>query len=143
MREVGISAVSCMALLALRIRVSMSAIGSVSIFLLLPARLRHAGDRALVRELAQADPAEAELLEHGARPAAAVAPRVLAHLVALRPLLLDDERGLGHALLVLSCFGREREPEAAQERERVLVRLRRGRDRDVEAPDRSDRVVVD
>src|SRR5215210_3823223 len=31
MREVGISAVSCIALLALRIRVSMSAIGSVSI----------------------------------------------------------------------------------------------------------------
>src|ERR671918_3160759 len=33
MREVGISAVSCIALLALRMRVSMSAIGSVSIVL--------------------------------------------------------------------------------------------------------------
>src|SRR5215203_161308 len=102
-REVGISAVSCIALLALRIRVSMSAIGSVSISLLLPAALWlptafcHAGDRAVVRELAQADPAEAELLEHRARPAAPVAARVVAHLEPVRALLLDDEGRLGHA----------------------------------------------
>src|SRR6187551_879600 len=108
MRDVGISAVSCIALLALRILVSMSAIGSVSISLLLPAALRHAGDGALMRELAQADPAQAELLEDRARAPAAVAARVLAHLEALLALLLDDERGLGHALRVLPCFGRER-----------------------------------
>src|SRR5215218_2938105 len=86
--EFGISAVSCIALLALRIRVNMSAIGSVctrylpisfpvsrakrwdntfprkvrSIFRGSPGTLGHAGDLALVRELAQADPAEAELL---------------------------------------------------------------------------------
>src|SRR5262249_8950489 len=35
---------------------------------LLPGTLGHARDRALVRELAQADPAEAELAEDGARP---------------------------------------------------------------------------
>ena len=35
------------------------------------------GIDALVRELAQADPAEAELAVHGARPAAAVAARVV------------------------------------------------------------------
>src|SRR5205085_5062445 len=78
--ELGISAFSCSALLALRMRVSMSATGSVSILLLLPGALGHAGDHALVGELAQADPAEPELLEHGARPAAAVAPAVVTHL---------------------------------------------------------------
>jgi hypothetical protein len=59
--------------LALRMRVSMSAIGSVSTASLLPAGLRHAGDHALVRKLAQADAAEAELAENGAGTAAAVA----------------------------------------------------------------------
>src|SRR4029078_7585556 len=68
MREVGICAVSCIALLALRMRGSMSAIGSVCISFLLPAALRHARDDALVGELAQADPAQAELAEHRARP---------------------------------------------------------------------------
>src|SRR5437016_5197526 len=86
---------SCNALLALRMRVSMSATGSVSIAFLLPARLRHSGNCALVGELAQADPAEPELAEHRARPAAAVAARVVARLEPLRALLLDDQRLLG------------------------------------------------
>src|SRR5205823_13205011 len=91
-REVGITALSCMARFALRIRVSMSAIGSVSISPpLLPARLRHAWDHALVSELAEADPAEAELAEDGPRPSAAVAARVVLDRVLLRPLLLDDK----------------------------------------------------
>src|SRR5438552_14236661 len=88
--EVGISTFSCSALLALRMRDSMSAIGSVSTSSLLPAGLGHAGNRALMRELAQADAAEAELLEHGARATATVAPRVVAHPVFLRALLLHD-----------------------------------------------------
>src|SRR5215203_7041455 len=90
-REVGISALSCNALLALRMRVSMSAIGSVSISTLLPTALRHARDLAVVRELAQADPAEAELPVHGARAPAAPTARVLPHLEARRALLLVDE----------------------------------------------------
>src|SRR3954449_1327250 len=96
--EFGISARSCSALLALRMRVSMSATGSVSIvsFFLLPGALRHAGDDALVSELAQADAAEPELLEDGARPPAAVAARVVAHLVLRRPRGLDDQRLLRH-----------------------------------------------
>src|SRR5579884_3873363 len=89
--ELGISTRSCSALLALRMRVSMSAIGSVSTSFLLPTGLRHAGDGALVRELAQADPAEAELAEHRARAPAAVAACVVAHLELLRPALLHDE----------------------------------------------------
>src|SRR5687767_15923408 len=107
----------------------MSAMGSVSMFPPLPAALRHAGNGALVGELAQADPAEAELLEHRTRAPAAVAAGVVAHLELLRALLLDDERRLGHALLVLPVVGREGEPEPAQQRERLLVR-RSGRGRD-------------
>src|SRR6266540_3100930 len=95
MREVGIVVVSCIALLALRMRVSMSAIGSVCISL--PARFGHAGDLALVREVAQADPAEAELLVDGARPAAAVAARVLPHLEARLALGLSHQGLLSHA----------------------------------------------
>src|SRR5919198_1058492 len=96
--ELGISTRSCSALLALRMRVSMSAIGSVNIAS--PRGLRHAGDHALVREVAQADPAEAELLEDRARPAAPVAARVVPHPEPLRARLLDDQRLLGHLLLL-------------------------------------------
>src|SRR5437868_15493028 len=89
--EFGISARSCSALLALRIRVSMSATGSVSIFVLLPGALGHARDDALVGELPQADPAEPELLEHSARTAAAIAARVVAHLELRRPRGLHSQ----------------------------------------------------
>src|SRR5262249_33678180 len=92
MREVGMEAEAGSARLALRTRVSMSAIGSVSTFVLLPARLRHSGDGPLVREFPQADPAESKLPEHGTRTTATVAARVSAHLVLRLPLLLDDER---------------------------------------------------
>src|SRR5262249_47098711 len=90
-REVGISALSCSALLALRMRASMSATGSVSVGAPSPAGFGHAGDDALVRELPQADPAEAELAENGTRTPAAVTARVVAHAELLRPALLDDE----------------------------------------------------
>src|SRR5512133_2638012 len=99
-REVGISVVSCIALLALRMRVSMSAIGSVCISNS-PARFRHAGDLALVRELAQADPAEAELLVDRARAAAAIAARVLPHLEARLSLGLRDQGLLSHSRALL------------------------------------------
>src|SRR6478736_859818 len=79
-REVGIVAVSWSALLAFRIRVSMSAIGSVSIGVPPPGALGHAGDHALVGELPQADPAEPELPEDRAWAAAPVAARVFPRL---------------------------------------------------------------
>src|SRR5689334_25413432 len=94
--EFGISARSCSALLALRMRVSMSATGSVSISRLLPRALRHARDHALVGELPQADAAEPELLEHGTRPPTAVAAGVVAHLELRRPRGLDPQRLLRH-----------------------------------------------
>src|SRR5215203_1547030 len=62
---------------------------------LLPGALRHAGNHALVRELPQADPAQPELLEHGARPPALVAAGVVAHLELLRARRLHDQRLLG------------------------------------------------
>src|SRR5581483_3626396 len=141
-RELGISTVSCRALFALRILVSMSAIGSVSIACSSPRRLGHAGDDAEMRQLAQADPAQAELLVHRARAAAAVAAAVLPRREALRPGGLRDHGLLGHSLLLPSLFG-ERQAEPAQQRVGGLVRLGRRRDRDVEAADRAHVVVVD
>src|SRR5215208_4201580 len=79
----GISTVSCAAMIPLRMRVRKSAMGSV-IDMRSPARLRHAGDVAVVGELAQADPAEAELAVDGARPAALAAARVGPRLVLRR-----------------------------------------------------------
>src|SRR5438067_1581080 len=145
-------------------RVSMSAIGSVSTssssFLpsgarvllplvenaqhfsrSLPGRLGHAGDRALMREIPQADPAEPELPVHGARAPAAVAAAVLPRPVALRPRRLDDERLLGH--LSVSPVFCERKAEPAEECPRVLVGVRGGGDGDVEPADARDGVVVD
>src|SRR3954470_5178614 len=84
--EDGISTVSCAAVMPLRMRVRKSAMGSV-IDMRSPARLRHPGDHALVRELAQADPAHAELAVHRARPATTAAARVLAGLELRRALL--------------------------------------------------------
>src|SRR3954451_8420925 len=94
--EFGISARSCSALLALRMRVSMSATGSVSMGSPLPRALRHAGDHALVGELPQTDAAEPELLEHGARPTAAIAAGVVTHLELCGAGSLDPQRLLGH-----------------------------------------------
>src|SRR5215208_7045134 len=99
----GISTVSCAAMIPLRILVRKSAMGSVMLTPIpLPARLRHAGDVALVRELAQADAAEAELLVDGARPAALAAARVRARLVLRRPRGADDLGGLCHVVSSLS-----------------------------------------
>src|SRR5450432_2619153 len=78
-REAGTSTSVWRARDALRIRVSMSAIGS-EIFIGLPARLRHAGQLAQERALAEADPAQREAAHIGSRPTAhgaAVVPRDL------------------------------------------------------------------
>src|SRR5512145_2389725 len=97
-REFGIDAVSCSARLAFRMRVSMSAMGSVSMSSSLPARLRHAWNRALMRKLAQTDATQPDLPIHRTRATVAVAARVRTHLVLRLALLFDDERLLGHAL---------------------------------------------
>src|SRR5919199_3659214 len=81
--------------MALRIRVRKSAMGSV-MDMRLPAALRHARDEAVVRELAQADPAQAELAVDGARAPAAPAAAVLAGLVLRGACLAHALGNLGH-----------------------------------------------
>src|SRR5207248_5244989 len=70
-RVVGISTAGRSMRLALRMRVSMSAIGSVIMAVWsLPARLHHAGDEAVAGHVAEADASYAELAVHRPRPAA-------------------------------------------------------------------------
>src|SRR5215207_3756454 len=65
-----------------------------------PTRLGHARDHAVVRELAQADPAEAELLVDRAWPPAAVAAGVAPHAEARLTLGFGDQGLLSHVALL-------------------------------------------
>src|SRR6266702_1954985 len=101
--EDGMSSFSCSARLSLRMRVSRSAIGSLIDMVVrpLPTGLDHARHLALEGELPEAEPAELELSQKAARPAAQLAAAVDARLELgrlLQPLRLHDERGLRHAL---------------------------------------------
>src|SRR6516162_4889537 len=81
-REAGTSTLGWRAAMALRTRVSMSAMGSLIIFLLpglLPTRLDHSRNLAVERKLPEAQPAYPEFAEITARaPAAPTAVAVLA-----------------------------------------------------------------
>src|SRR5438552_2578771 len=122
----GIGTSSWNAVLALRMRVSMSAIGSVIVTARRPpspGALRHAGDLTRVRHLAQAQAAQAEVAVHRARATALPAPRVRAHLELRLPLLLLDECLLCHrSPLAVTA---EREAERNEERPTVVVRFGR------------------
>src|SRR3954469_3720377 len=74
--------------LAFRIRVSMSARGSVIMVAASPTRLFDAGDQPVARHIAEADPADAELAVHRPRPAAQLAAALDADLLARRHLHL-------------------------------------------------------
>src|SRR5579884_1198308 len=105
MLEAGIITRVWRAMMALRMRVSMSAMGSVMFMLAgppglaalrLPARLGHAGKLATDGPLAEADAAEAELAHVGAGAAADIAAVVPLDLeLGLAPGL-DDHRSLCH-----------------------------------------------
>src|SRR4051794_17966953 len=155
--EDGTSTVSWAAVMPLRMRVRKSAMGSV-IDMRSPARLRHAGDVAVVRELAQADPAQAELAVHGARAATAAAPRVLAGLVLGGALLAHPLGGLRHGGRQLlrgdgvvvegleagrPALAGERHAEGVEQRERLRVGPRRRGERHVETAHLVDLVVID
>src|SRR5437867_1458462 len=104
-------------MLALRIRASMSAIGSVMV-MGSPRRLRHAGDLSLVRELTETDATERESLEHGALAPATDAARVTAD-PELPPgsLLLLDQCLLRHTrslFLFLSPWPLQRSPRPSR-----------------------------
>src|SRR4051812_38137451 len=59
--------------LPLRVRVSMSAIGSVIMVGVSPPRFLDPGDQPVTGQVAEADPADAELAVDGPRPAAQLA----------------------------------------------------------------------
>src|ERR1700728_660516 len=89
--------VSCIATLALRMRVSMSAIGSVIVMANpLPTGLGDAGDLTGVHQLTKTDTAEPELTEDRLRTSAATAAGVAAHLELRLALLLLNQCLLGH-----------------------------------------------
>src|SRR2546422_4939455 len=136
-REAGMSTFSCSARLALRMRVSRSAIGSLRIRPL-PARLHDARNLALERQLAEAEPAHLELPEIAARAAAQLAPRIGARAELRLTLGLHDERGLRHTRLLP-----ERHSEVREEHLRVLVRAGRRDDVDIHAADLVHLVVDD
>src|SRR5579872_4034158 len=96
--EPGIATVSRWVAVALRMRVSMSAIGSVMVMARppSPARLGHARDLPGVDQLPETDPAEPELAVHRLGAAAPPASRVRPHLELGRALLLLDECLLRH-----------------------------------------------
>src|SRR3954471_13985278 len=158
--EWGIVTRSWYAWLALRRRVSMSAIGSVMVIgcqtLLavvpagrsrqafgeasnwLPGSLGNAGQFATVRHLADAHPAQPELAVDGLRPPATLAAGVRAHRELRLARRLEDQRLLRHGSALL-----EREAQQLQQRPALVVRLRGGHDGDVHAPRAIDPVLVD
>src|SRR6476660_590546 len=81
---------------AFRTRVSMSAIGSEMFIGSLPARLGDAGQLAEERTLPEADPAQGEPSDEGARPTAHGAAVIPLHLVLRGPVRLGDHRFLCH-----------------------------------------------
>src|SRR3954453_1869682 len=137
--EVGMTACSCIALLALRMRVSMSAIGSVSISVTScswscpgwrPGGRAPAGRYGTCRTCGTSP--------GGGRSGCSACSCASCTSQAARPSL----RATSSPLLVPSRL-RERKADAAQERARIVVGLRGGRDRDVQAPDGGHAVVVD
>src|ERR671910_189351 len=91
----------CPAEHALRMRVSMSATGSVRLMpsFPLPAGLAHAWDFSPQGELTETDTAQAELPQHRARPAAALAAADGADLELRRALGTFNPGGFRHVLL--------------------------------------------
>src|SRR3972149_6114529 len=94
-REAGTTTSVWRARLALRMRVSMSAIGSET-FMCLPARLRHARQLTQQGALPEADAAEGETAHEGGRAAADGAAGGAADRELGRPLRLRGHGFLGH-----------------------------------------------
>src|SRR5580698_4220774 len=102
--EEGILTLSNIAEFALRMRVSMSAIGSVIVMsVLLPTCLRDAGDLTGVDHHAQADSTQAELAVHRPWASTALTARVGPSRELRGLLLLDSKSFFRHAYRV-SCL---------------------------------------
>ena len=70
--------------------------------LILEARLSHAGDLALVRQLTEADTADAVVAQVSVGSTADLAAVVLAGGELRLALLLEDHRFLSHVIILLS-----------------------------------------
>src|SRR5574338_32501 len=95
---------------AFRMRVSMSATGSVMIMSVssLPAGLTNAGDIALEGLLTEADPAQAESPQHGANAPAPLTAADRPTLELRRALGAPDPTGLRHILFTRPARGSRR-----------------------------------
>src|SRR5258705_13904666 len=89
--------------MALRTRVSMSAMGSVMVMAVAssPAGLAHARDLARQRQRAETDAARAELPHEGVAAPAQVAARLAPRAELRRHLALGDPAGLAHVVWFL------------------------------------------
>src|SRR5438477_12735245 len=105
-RDAGISTRVCLAITAFRIRVSISAIGSVIssnlrvsklVLTHLPTALCHPGHVSLERGFSETEPAQSELPHVRARAAAQVTPVTQPNLVFRLFLFLRDLCGGGHS----------------------------------------------
>src|SRR5262245_22027857 len=121
----GMSTLGNFARTPFRIRVIMSATGSVMFigFFLwtprLPAGLDHSGDLPGQCILAEADAAQLELSEMAPRPTALAAPAVAADSELRCPLGLGNERQLRHFSPLLVSEGHA---QVSEEEPRLLVR---------------------
>src|SRR6185312_8880488 len=165
--DAGTSTFGCRAAMALRTRVSISAMGSVTgsstpsclWACRLPARLHHAGNLAVQRELTEAEPANPVLAEERARTSAAPAAVAMAaghlrlSLLLVRQLVgggdffvFCDLGGCGHSNLFSCCCGllcTERHAHLFEQREPLGIRPGRGGDGNVHPLGLFDLRVVD
>src|SRR5260370_40346340 len=95
MPENGISQLEWRAREALRMRVSMSAMGSLML-MGLPARFGPARNFPRQRQFAEANAAQREAADEPARPSANLAATVRLHLEARRTSGFDDHGFFGH-----------------------------------------------
>src|SRR5262245_741416 len=137
-RENGTSTLPLRAPAPLRMRVSMSAIGSVS--MPSPTRLHEARNLALPRQPPQAEAAEPEPSIEAPRAAAHRAAVVRPHLELWRPGRLHHQACLRHRRRFLCPEG---EPERVQQRLAFAVGARRRTDHHGHALDLLDLVEVD
>src|SRR6476620_6837812 len=141
-RDAGTTTSVCRARDAFRTRVSMSAIGSEMFIGSLPARLGDARQLAQERTLPEADAAEREPPDEGARSSAHGAAVIRLHLVIRGPLRLCDHRFLGHVAPSPRLRG-EGHAEEFKKLLGLLVGLRRRHDADLQPAETVHLVVID
>src|SRR5277367_3024813 len=138
-RLAGTSVRSCLARPALRIRVSMSAIGSV--IMASPTGLDHAGELSAEREHPKADPAKLEVAVIRARATTNLATVPVPRGELLRAVQLCKLFCTGHR--TIPRLVPERDAQLREEGAPLLVGARSGDERDVHPLHDVDLVVVD